>query len=100
MARLALAAQPPDQRWDRLVQGMAGGDRDALASFYDATCGPVLALVGRIVKDDATAEEVTGDVYVQAWQQADRFAAPGRRDGRRLRRPRDRAFARDALAGR
>ena len=77
MARLALATQPPDQRWDRLVRGMAGGDREALASLYDATCGPVLALVGRIVKDDATAEEVTGDVYVQAWQQADRFDAGG-----------------------
>ena len=75
MARLALATQPPDQRWDRLVQRMAGGDHDALASLYDTTCGPVLALVGRIVKDDATAEEVTGDVYVQAWQQAARFDA-------------------------
>ena len=35
VARLALATQPPDQRWDRLVQGMALGDRDALASLYD-----------------------------------------------------------------
>jgi len=75
VARLALATQPPDQRWDRLVQRMAGGDHDALAALYDATCGPVLAIVGRIVKDDATAEEVTGDVYVQAWQQAARFDA-------------------------
>ena len=75
MARLALATQPPDQRWDRLVQRMAGGDREALASLYDATCCPVHALVGRIVKDEATAEEVTGDVYLQAWQQAARFDA-------------------------
>src|ERR1051325_5221237 len=31
VARLALATQPPDERWDRLVRRMAGGDRDALA---------------------------------------------------------------------
>ena len=74
MTRLALATTAPrDERWDDLVRHMAQGDRDALGSLYDATHGPVHALVGRIVKDDATAEEVTGDVYLQAWQQADRF---------------------------
>ena len=72
--RLALAtAQPRDERWDVLVGRMARGDQRALASLYDATAGAVHALVGRIVKDDAMAEEVAGDVYLQAWHQAVRY---------------------------
>jgi RNA polymerase sigma-70 factor, ECF subfamily len=74
--RLVVAtAQVRDQRWDVLVRGMARGDSVALASLYDATAAPVHALVTRIVKDDAMAEEVTGDVYLQAWQQAARYDA-------------------------
>jgi RNA polymerase sigma-70 factor (ECF subfamily) len=84
---LALATQPPDQRWDRLVQRMAGGDHDALASLYDATCGPVLALVGRIVKDDATAEEGDGRRL--------RAGLAAGRAVRRLARRRPRLAARD-----
>jgi RNA polymerase sigma-70 factor (ECF subfamily) len=68
-------AQPRDERWDVLVAGMARGDQRALASLYDATAAPVHSLVTRIVKDDAMAEEVTGDVYLQAWQQAARYDA-------------------------
>ena len=76
MTRLALAtARPRVERWDVLVGGMARGDDRALASLYDATAVPVHALVARIVKDDAMAEEVTGDVYLQAWQQAERYDA-------------------------
>ena len=76
MARLALATvQARDERWDVFVYGMARGDHAALASLYDATAAPVHALVGRIVKDDAVAEEVTGDVYLQAWRQASRYDA-------------------------
>jgi len=67
--------RPREERWDVLVGDMARGDRMALASLYDATSAPVHALVGRIVKDAGMAEEVTGDVYLQAWQQAARYDA-------------------------
>lgn len=74
-ARLALATRSHDERWDVLVGRMAGGDQAALASLYDATSSAVHGLVGRIVQDRAMAEEVTGDVFFQAWQQAANYDA-------------------------
>jgi RNA polymerase sigma-70 factor (ECF subfamily) len=58
-----------------LVGRMAHGDHSALAGLYDATAPVVHGLVRRIVKDDSVAEEVTGDAYLQAWQQAARYDA-------------------------
>lgn len=74
--RLALVtAKPQAERWDGLVARMAEGDSSALASLYDVTAASVHGLVRRIVQDDPVAEEVTGDVFLQAWQQAARYEA-------------------------
>ena len=74
--RLALVtAHPREQPWDALVERMAQGDTSALASLYDHAAGAVHALVRRIIQDDPVAEEVTGDVFLQAWQQAARYQA-------------------------
>ena len=51
------------------------GDHGAFERFYDATLGRVYAVARRICIDPALAEEVTEDVYVQAWREADRFDA-------------------------
>ena len=76
MARRALpTAEALENRHDALVGRMAQGDQSALAALYDATATTVHALVGRIVKDDGIAEEVTVDVYFQVWNQADRYDA-------------------------
>lgn len=56
-----------------LFSGMAEGDQGALAQLYDATNRQVYGLALRIVSDAADAEEVTLDVYTQAWRQAARF---------------------------
>lgn len=45
----------------------------ALGKLYDACAGRVYALALRIVGDHPTAEEVVSDVFLQVWQQADRF---------------------------
>ncbi len=77
-ARPALAtAEALEGGYGTLVGRMARGDQAALAVLYDATATTVHALVVRIVKDDGIAEEVTGDVYFQAWKQAGRYD-PGR----------------------
>jgi len=76
--RLALATTAPrEERWDVLVGRMAQGDQSALPALYDATAPTVHALVGRIVADPPVAEEVTGDVFLQAWEQAARYDAAG-----------------------
>jgi RNA polymerase sigma factor (sigma-70 family) len=54
---------------DRIVDH----DDRALSALYDATARRVHALVLRIVRRSAWADEVVEDVYFQVWRQAARF---------------------------
>lgn len=56
----------------RLVRA-GDGEQRAFAQVYDATSPRVFGLVLRIVMDRAHAEEVTREVYVEAWRHATRF---------------------------
>ena len=58
---------------ERLVASMALGDTAALTEFYDATVGKVVATARAILRQNEDAEEVTCDVYTQAWQTAARY---------------------------
>ncbi|MCC6587451.1 MAG: sigma-70 family RNA polymerase sigma factor [Bryobacterales bacterium] len=62
-----------DQLWFGFLTKAAEGDRDAFAALYDATSSLVYSLVLRILNNPADAEEVTLDVYIQAWRDAKRF---------------------------
>lgn len=52
--------------------GIAGGDRQAFAEFYDRTSARVFGLATRIVRNPALAEEITQEVYLQVWTSAAR----------------------------
>jgi len=56
-----------------LLRLASEGDQAALALLYDRTVAAVHGLVMRIVRDPGVAEEVSGDVYLQAWRQASRY---------------------------
>jgi RNA polymerase sigma-70 factor (ECF subfamily) len=56
-----------------LVRRMSEGDQSALSDLYDRTNRMVFGLSLRILGNPADAEEVTLDVYTQAWRQAARF---------------------------
>ena len=56
-----------------LLLASAHGDQTAFASLYDATSARVHGLVLRVVRDDAQAQEVTQEAYLQIWRSADRF---------------------------
>jgi RNA polymerase sigma-70 factor (ECF subfamily) len=58
---------------DELLVATASGDREAFSRFYDQTAPRVFGLVRRILVDAAQAEEVTQDVFLEAWQTAARF---------------------------
>src|SRR5258706_1515332 len=58
-----------------LLERLAGGDQSALAALFDATSRPVYGLALRLLGDPADAEEVTLDVYTQAWRQVGRYDA-------------------------
>ncbi len=54
---------------------VARGDHTAFAELYDMTSRSVFGIVLRVLRDRAQAEEVTQEVYVDAWRQASRFDA-------------------------
>lgn len=56
-----------------LMLCVAKGDENAFEEFYDAVSAQVFGLVRRILRDETQSEEVTQEVFVEAWQQATRF---------------------------
>jgi RNA polymerase sigma-70 factor (ECF subfamily) len=58
-----------------LLARVATGDQEAFATFYDRTSRIVFGIVLHVVRDRAQAEEVTQEVYVDAWKAATRFDA-------------------------
>lgn len=70
------AKQAPEAAMlEALIARMANGEAQAMADLYDASVRYVYSLVRRFAPDDASAQDVTQEVYLQAWQQAKRFDA-------------------------
>jgi len=59
-----------EAEWVALVVGVGARDQGALRELYERTHRIVFTLIFRIVKDPATAEEVTLDVYHEVWQRS------------------------------
>jgi RNA polymerase sigma-70 factor, ECF subfamily len=58
-----------------LIGKAAAGDQQAVSELYDATSRMVYGLVLRVLGDEAAAEEVLLDVYMQVWRQASTYDA-------------------------
>ena len=58
-----------------LARRLAAGETQALAELYDAHAAAVYSLALRITRVPSDAEDVTQDVFTQAWRQAARFDA-------------------------
>jgi RNA polymerase sigma-70 factor (ECF subfamily) len=58
---------------EELMLRIAGGNENAFEELYDRLSSQVFGLVRRILKDQAQSEEVTQEVFVEAWQQAARY---------------------------
>ena len=63
------------QEDQRTLARMAGGDASALADLYDWHGRAVYSLACRILRDRTEAEDITQDVFSQAWSQAAQYDA-------------------------
>ncbi|HEX7630802.1 MAG TPA: sigma-70 family RNA polymerase sigma factor [Lacunisphaera sp.] len=61
----------------RLVAEMAEGDRRALAQLYDEFSGPVYSLAVRLLGDQAEAQDLVQEIFLQVWLTAGSYE-PGR----------------------
>lgn len=62
------------------VRRCAAGDQQAVATLYDLTAAKVYGLALRVLRNPAQAEEVTQEIYLEAWQNSGTFR-PGRGSG-------------------
>ena len=69
----SLQSRPSNDTWVNWVSQIVQEDESALARLYDASSPLVYGLALRILGDAGAAEEVTLDVYLQVWKQANRF---------------------------
>ena len=68
-ARISVSPPVPEELFTRIVRG----DRDAFSALYDQLAPIVFGLAIRTTKSRALAEEVTQEVFIQVWRQAERF---------------------------
>jgi RNA polymerase sigma-70 factor, ECF subfamily len=59
--------------WVALVAAMASKEVRALHTLYEHLHGFVFTIALRISRDRATADEITVDVFHEAWKRADRY---------------------------
>jgi RNA polymerase sigma-70 factor (ECF subfamily) len=62
-----------ETEWVALVRGVAAGDQGALLALYQRANRVVFTLAMRITGNRETAEEVTLDVFHDAWRRAVRY---------------------------
>jgi RNA polymerase sigma-70 factor (ECF subfamily) len=62
-----------DSSAQSLLDQLARGDRSALERFHRLYAGLVNGLALRILHDVGEAEDVTQEVFLQIWRQADRY---------------------------
>jgi len=63
------------QNHAELMRRIVAGDAAALSDLYDLSSRYVYGICLKVLRNPADAEEVTLDVYTQAWRQAARFDA-------------------------
>lgn len=58
---------------EALVRKIATGDRDAMRLLFHKHNAPVFRYILRMVRNEATADDLISDVFMDVWQQAGRF---------------------------
>lgn len=67
------AGDEQSQEQARLLAAMAKGDKSALGRLYDSLSRPLYSLAFRIINDNAEAQDIVQDVFLQIWQKASTY---------------------------
>jgi RNA polymerase sigma-70 factor (ECF subfamily) len=59
---------------EALIGRIAAGDKPAMQALFERHQTRVYRFVLRLVRNEATAEDVISEVFLDVWRQADRFA--------------------------
>lgn len=70
-------SDPPLPEEGRLVSEAQSGDADSFARLYDAYFERVFRYVYFRVSDDQTAEDLTSQVFLKAWENLPRYKPSG-----------------------
>lgn len=73
MLRFRTGIEAPDELESRLVDRLLARDSKALSALYDLYGNIIYSMARRIVRSPGDAEEVTQEVFLYAWEKADRF---------------------------
>src|SRR3989441_8343178 len=74
-ASLAQAAAPETSSDDMLIRRIAEGDQLAMRTLFGRHRVPLYRWLLRLVGDDALAEDLLSDVFLDVWRQAAAFEA-------------------------
>lgn len=66
-----------DDECGELLQSTACGDRAAFARLYDTLAPGVYSVISGLVPDQARAEAVLREVFIEVWRHAPRLAGTG-----------------------
>ena len=72
-----LKEQTADREEEKLIERLREQDPEALREVYRLYSRPVFSFLMRFLSDRASAEDVQQQVFMEAWEKADRFD-PGR----------------------
>jgi RNA polymerase sigma-70 factor (ECF subfamily) len=77
MQTIEQGAQKTQERLERLLLCVAGGEQEALEALYHGTRAAVYALALSLLKNTHDAEDVTQDTYVRIWENAAAYRPQG-----------------------
>ncbi len=58
-----------------LMQGIQAGDADALSQLYDRYNGILKALILRVIHNEAEADDLLQEIFMEIWNQAKNFSS-------------------------
>jgi len=70
---MAIFSRPSNLQLDIWLKAIARGDRDALASLYNATSSGIYAYILSIVQSPHDAQDLLHDCYITIWNTADSY---------------------------